>query len=119
MRFAALANHFGDAFRHSIVAMDGRTSARDLLHSEVLVQFPTIDTRGGNMAARLARFAGFLRETRPRRLITSNWGSIDWAIARAFCRHGACAYGGWIWAGGAVDAIAASRSDTARRLAQE
>ncbi len=84
MRFAALANHFGDAFRHSIVAMDGRTSARDLLHSEVPVQFPAIETRGGNMAARVARFAGFLRETRPRRLITSNWGSIDWAIARLF-----------------------------------
>ena len=84
MRFASLANHFGDAFRHSIIAMDGQTSARDLLHADVQAQFPRIDTRGGNMAVRLARFARFLRTTRPHRLVTSNWGSIDWAIARAF-----------------------------------
>ena len=84
MRFACLANHFGDAFRHSIIAMDGRTSARDLLHAGVQVQFPEIDTRGGNMARRLARFTRFLRLGRPHRLVTSNWGSIDWAIASSF-----------------------------------
>jgi glycosyltransferase involved in cell wall biosynthesis len=83
MRFAAIANHAGDAFAHSIVAMDGRTTARDLLEPSIPVDFPKMETRAGNFAARVGRFAGFLRQTQPRRLITSNWGSIDWAFARA------------------------------------
>jgi len=83
MRFAAIANHVGDAFAHSIVAMDGRTEARDLLDAAVPVEFPKIETRAGSFAARMARFASFLRQRRPQRLITSNWGSIDWAFARA------------------------------------
>jgi glycosyltransferase involved in cell wall biosynthesis len=83
MRFAAIANHACDAFAHSIIAMDGRTEARDLLHASVPVEFPTLETRQGSFAARIGRFARFLRKTRPQRLITSNWGSIDWAFARA------------------------------------
>jgi glycosyltransferase involved in cell wall biosynthesis len=83
MRFAAIANHAGDAFAHSIIAMDGRTAARDLLDASVPIEFPTIQTTAGNFASRIGRFAGFLRHARPQRLITSNWGSIDWAFARA------------------------------------
>jgi glycosyltransferase involved in cell wall biosynthesis len=83
MRFAAIANHAGDAFAHSIIAMDGRTTARDLLDASVPVDFPAVETREGNFAARVGRFAGFLRHTRPQRLVTSNWGSIDWVFARA------------------------------------
>jgi len=83
MRFAAIANHAGDAFAHSIIAMDGRTTARDLLDASVPVDFPEIETRAGNFPFRIGRFAGFLRHARPQRLITSNWGSIDWAFARA------------------------------------
>jgi glycosyltransferase involved in cell wall biosynthesis len=83
MRFAAIANHVGDAFAHSIIAMDGRTAARDLLDAAVPVEFPKIETRAGTFASRVGRFAGFLRQMRPQRLMTSNWGSIDWAFARA------------------------------------
>ena len=83
MRFAAIANHFGDAFSHSIIAMDGRTTAADLLDRTLNVHLPIIETRQGSMAARVTRFARVLRDTRPARLITSNWGSIDWAFAAA------------------------------------
>jgi len=83
MRFAAIANHAGDAFAHSIIAMDGRTAARDLLAASVPVDFPEIETKAGNFPARVVRFATFVRQMRPQRLITSNWGSIDWAFARA------------------------------------
>ncbi len=83
MRFSAIANHFGDAFRHSIVSMDGRTDARDLLDPAVPVDYLTLDTRAGSMPARTGRFAAVLRAQRPDRLMTSNWGSIDWAFARA------------------------------------
>ena len=89
MRFAAIANHFHDSFAHGIIAMDGRTTAADLLDPSLTVSFPHIDTRGGGMVTRVARFARFLRDIRPDRLITSNWGSIDWAFAAALAgvRH--------------------------------
>ena len=29
MRFAALANHFGPAWRHTVIAMDGNTACRE------------------------------------------------------------------------------------------
>jgi glycosyltransferase involved in cell wall biosynthesis len=83
MRFSAIANHFGDAFAHSIVAMDGRSDARDLIDPAVPVDYPRLDTRAGHMPARIGRFAAVLRDLKPHRLITSNWGSIDWAFARA------------------------------------
>jgi glycosyltransferase involved in cell wall biosynthesis len=83
MRFSAIANHFGDAFSHSIIAMDGRTDARDLLDPAVPVDYLSLETRAGSMPARIGRFAAVLRDVQPHRLITSNWGSIDWAFARA------------------------------------
>jgi glycosyltransferase involved in cell wall biosynthesis len=80
-RFADIANHFGDAARHIVVALDGRTGAREKLS-------PGLDVRitappQGVSTPRAIRYAyGALRRTRPDVLVTSNWGAIDWAIAR-------------------------------------
>ena len=80
-RFAAIANHLGQEARHIVVAMDGRTDAREKLA-------PTLDVRflpppaGAGVRQSIAHARAILRQTRPDMLITSNWGSIDWAIAR-------------------------------------
>lgn len=81
VRFAALANRFGTDFRHAIVAMDGNTAARDRLDPALDVRFPVIEIRKGDMLGNRARFRALLREMRPDRLVTSNWGSIEWAMA--------------------------------------
>ena len=80
-RFAAIANHFGRRWRHEIVAMDGNLACRERLDPGLDVGFPTVEIRKGDTLGNLRRFRGFLQAMRPDRLITSNWGSIEFAMA--------------------------------------
>jgi glycosyltransferase involved in cell wall biosynthesis len=80
-RFAAIANHFGDAARHVIVPLDGRTECREKLSPSLNVRFAP-PPRGLSTRAAIAHARRFLRAERPDVLVTSNWGSMDWAIAR-------------------------------------
>lgn len=81
VRFAAMANRFGADFRHAIVAMDGNTAARERLDPALDVSFPAVEIRKSDMLGNRARFRALLRDMRPDRLVTSNWGSIEWAMA--------------------------------------
>ncbi len=80
-RFAALANRFGERYRHAIVAMDGDTAARERLAPGLDAAFPPIDTAKRSTLANRARYRAALRAWRPDLLITNNWGSIEWAMA--------------------------------------
>lgn len=81
VRFAALANRFGRDFRHAIVAMDGNTACRERLDPALDVSFPAVDIRKGDTLGNRGRFRAVLRALRPDALVTSNWGSIEWAMA--------------------------------------
>ena len=81
MRFAALANRFADRYRHLIVAMDGVTAASERLAPGVDAVFPPVAIRKGATLANRASFRAALRAWRPDLLVTSNWGSIEWAVA--------------------------------------
>ena len=81
MRFAQLANRFGDAYRHVIVAMDGRTEALSRLAPGLKVEVLAVPVRRDRNWANLGTFRAVLGELRPDLLITSNWGSIEWAMA--------------------------------------
>ncbi len=81
-RFAQLANHFGDAYRHVVIAMDGRTDTASRLDPGLDVELmdpPPRHGRGGWALLRAIRAR--LDALRPDLLITSNWGSMDWALA--------------------------------------
>jgi glycosyltransferase involved in cell wall biosynthesis len=84
MRFAQLANHFGPAYQHMVVALDGNTAASSLLDSALQVGFPAITlARGGSPATlfgNAVRTARALRRLQPDLLVTSNWGSIEWGF---------------------------------------
>ncbi|MBW6397543.1 glycosyltransferase [Roseomonas sp. HJA6] len=82
VRFATLANRLGGAFRHAVVAMDGKLDARALLDPSLDVRFPEITVAKGDTLGNLRRFRAALGEIRPDLLVTSNWGSIEWALAR-------------------------------------
>lgn len=82
VRFTTLANRFGGCFRHAIVAMDGQPEARALLDPAVDVSFPQVCVRKGDTRGNLRRFRAALRDIAPDLLVTSNWGSIEWAVAR-------------------------------------
>jgi glycosyltransferase involved in cell wall biosynthesis len=83
VRFAAIANHYGGTWRHAIIAMNGDIACRERLAPELDVVFPAVDIRKGDMTGNVARFRRVLRELRPHALVTSNWGSIEWAMANA------------------------------------
>ena len=82
-RFATLANRLGPRLRHLVVAMDRRTACRERLAPSLDVSFPAVETRPGDTPGNLRRFRAALRAWQPDLLVTSNWGSIEWAMANA------------------------------------
>jgi glycosyltransferase involved in cell wall biosynthesis len=81
VRFAALANHFGPAFRHIVVALDGETSCRERLDPGLDLSFPVVEAPKHAMLANVWRFRALLRRWRPDVLVTGNWGAIEFAMA--------------------------------------
>lgn len=82
VRFCALANRFGPRWRHAILALDGCGDCAARLGPEVPFELlPSPVRRGEGLARSLWRIHGLLRRLRPDVLVTSNWGSIEWALA--------------------------------------
>lgn len=84
-RFATIAAHLGDRFRHAVHAMDGDYAAAALLPPELDVSYPAVEARKGDPLGNRARFRRALRGLRPDVLVSSNWGSIEWALANLPC----------------------------------
>ena len=88
VRMIALANRFGPRWRHLIVALNGEVDAAARLAADVPFRVQPVPFRpGAGPWARLAGIAGLLRRLRPAVLITSNWGSMEWAIANRAIRR--------------------------------
>jgi glycosyltransferase involved in cell wall biosynthesis len=85
-RFTTLANGFGNGFRHAIVAMDGNHSCGTRLSPDLDVFYPHIDIRKADTLGNVWRMAALLRRLKPALLITSNWGTIEWAISNLAIR---------------------------------
>jgi glycosyltransferase involved in cell wall biosynthesis len=81
VRFAAVANHFGPAFRHLVVSLDGNLACRERLRADLDIRFPRIDAPKDAMLANAWRFRRLLRCWRPDVLVTCNWGAIEFALA--------------------------------------
>lgn len=89
MRFADIANHFGERYRHLIVAMDGVTSASERLDSHVDYQIVPLDVPKGRTFGNYFLLRRHLARLRPDLLVTYNWGAVEWAMANLppLCRH--------------------------------
>ncbi len=89
MRFAALANAFGDRYRHIVLALDGDYACAQRVSSNLPVQYETIDAPKRATLANIHRFRGRLRKLKPDVLVTYNWGAIEWAMANTprLARH--------------------------------
>jgi glycosyltransferase involved in cell wall biosynthesis len=86
MRMATLANRFGPRFRHAIIALDQQTACRDQLDPQLDVQLIAPPRPARALPARLRAIRALLRRIAPDLLITSNWGAIEWAMARPLAR---------------------------------
>lgn len=81
VRFVQLANAFGPAYRHLIMAMDGCYEAAERLSDAVVWEKLSLpNLRGGAMANRSA-YRRVLQDIRPDLLLTYNWGAIEWLAA--------------------------------------
>jgi hypothetical protein len=80
-RFAAIANHFGAAFRHIIVSMDGNLACRQRLDPALNATFICVSASKGTMAVNAWRYRRLLKEWKPDVLVTCNWGAIEFALA--------------------------------------
>ncbi len=83
-RFAALANHFGPAFQHLVLSLDGADEARTLLveNGAWEIEADGLPRRGALSSIWTARAA--LLRFAPDVLVTYNWGAIEWAAANIF-----------------------------------
>lgn len=86
IRISTIINHFGDRYRHTIIALDGETRCRSRLDGGVdfTLSDPAIDK--SRPLAGLLRIRDHLARLRPGLLLTYNWGSIEWALVNRLFR---------------------------------
>lgn len=90
IRISFIINHFGERYRHSIVALDGCFDSKTRLDGALRVELLDPPQTGGGLPANVIRIRHQLRALRPDLLLTYNWGSVEWAFANALsplCRH--------------------------------
>lgn len=80
LRTVDLIGAFGRDFRHSIVSMDGRTSAAERLPRDVDVRILPAPPKAGSLAT-ARRLRRLYREQRPDLVLTYNWGAFDMLLA--------------------------------------
>lgn len=79
-RAVRLIEAIGREFRHSIVAMDGRTDARELLSGKVDVEILASPPKAGSFST-LKRLRALFVERQPSAVLSYNWGAFDAVFA--------------------------------------
>ena len=80
LRTVELIGAFGRDFRHSIVSMDGRTTAAGRLPPDADVRLLPAPPKAGSLAT-TRRLRRLLRAERPDLVLTYNWGAFDMLLA--------------------------------------
>jgi len=80
IRIAAVINHFGGRYRHTILALDGNKAAESRLDGalDVAVSDPGIDKK--KPLGALFQIRKALVGQSPDLLLTYNWGAVEWAL---------------------------------------
>lgn len=80
-RFIRIANRFRSDLQHLAIALNGDYSILRQLGPDVLVETirPSLKPR---LFSRVSQYRDILEEFSPDRLITHNWGTIEWALGR-------------------------------------
>jgi len=81
MRFVQLANHFGRLYRHRIISLNGSDEAMGRLLPDVDAELIRAGTQKGATLNNFLAIRRTLSQMHPDLLVTSNWGTIEWAAA--------------------------------------
>ncbi|MDO9458699.1 MAG: glycosyltransferase family 4 protein [Alphaproteobacteria bacterium] len=87
VRLAAMANHWGKKYRHTIIAMDGVYDCAEKFDAGVEFELHRLEFTKGATRENVVLFWKKLKEWRPDLLLTYNFGAIEWALANFFGRH--------------------------------
>jgi glycosyltransferase involved in cell wall biosynthesis len=87
VRLAAMANHWGKKYRHTIIAMDGVYDAAEKFNADVEVELFRLEYTKGATRDNVILFWKKLREWQPDLLLTYNFGAIEWALANIMGQH--------------------------------
>jgi glycosyltransferase involved in cell wall biosynthesis len=80
MRTVRLIEAFGSEFRHSIVAIDGRTDAREHLPKAADARILESPPKAGSLAT-TKRLRALMKRERPDLVLSYNWGAFDAVFA--------------------------------------
>jgi L-malate glycosyltransferase len=80
MRTVRLIEAFGSEHRHSIVAIDGRTDAREHLPRDADVRVLESPPKAGSLAT-TKRLRALMKRERPDLVLSYNWGAFDAVLA--------------------------------------
>jgi len=83
VRSCDLINHFGERYKHTIIAMDGRYECKSRLLPGVPVTFLEIENHRQNLLKNVQQFSRLLKQLKPDVLLTYNWGAIEWGLANS------------------------------------
>jgi glycosyltransferase involved in cell wall biosynthesis len=84
-RLIRLIDAFGDDYEHLIVSLTGDGPAMSLIGRQDLTRLIDARTVVGTSRAPWLRIRRAIKALKPDRLLTYNWGSIDWAMAALGC----------------------------------
>ena len=85
VRLCQLVNHFGPAYRHTVMALDGRFEAAGRIEPGIAVHYASLPF-SSNPLRMLRGAARAIRSIAPRLVLTYNWGAIDAALAALLSR---------------------------------
>jgi len=90
VRLARVINALGDRYRHRILALDGNRGAAALIDPALDTSVDTMPRARQSLPAALFAIRDRIAATKPDRLLTYNWGAIEWALAASLfgiCPH--------------------------------
>jgi glycosyltransferase involved in cell wall biosynthesis len=81
VRFALMANCWGNRYHHAVLAMDGAYDCVARLAPEICIERLNLDTPKRRTLRNVMEFRRYLHTHRPDLLVTYNWGAMEWALA--------------------------------------
>ncbi len=84
VRSCNLINHFGDRYRHTIIAMDDNYDCTSKLQPTASVEFYPVVNDKASLSKNLKTFVRALNKLKPDLLLTYNFGAIEWGAANAW-----------------------------------